>query len=92
MFDCQCYFKIAGLKQFKISPYTIACISVWFAWVVMTITGRIYYSKNPDHAGNNPKREGPEIDSSGSACSRPRTSGPCRQTSGRWSAGSWPPR
>lgn len=36
------------IKERKISPYTIACISVWFAWIVITFTGRIYYSKTPD--------------------------------------------
>lgn len=36
------------IKEHKISPYTIACFSVWFAWIVITLTARIYYSKNPD--------------------------------------------
>ncbi len=36
------------IKEHKISPYTLACIVVWIAWIVITITARLYYSKNPD--------------------------------------------
>ena len=36
------------IKAHRISPYTLACICVWIAWIVISFTARIHYSKNPD--------------------------------------------
>jgi LytS/YehU family sensor histidine kinase len=36
------------IKKYKISPYTLACICVWLAWIVITFTARIHYLKNPE--------------------------------------------
>jgi sensor histidine kinase YesM len=36
------------IKTHKISPYTLACICVWTAWIVIAFAARIHYSPNPD--------------------------------------------
>ncbi len=36
------------IRKRILSPYTVACISVWLAWILITYTERIYYDKNSD--------------------------------------------